>query len=136
MTGYLRWVPPRIDMSMPHPARMHDYWLGGGHNFAADRELAEKIMVMMPGIEDVARLNQAFLRRAALFMVESGIHQFLDIGTGIPKEDNTHEVAQRVAPDSRIVYVDYDPIVLAHAHKLLRSTPDPGTSGVRPGRAF
>ncbi|HEV2778354.1 MAG TPA: SAM-dependent methyltransferase [Actinophytocola sp.] len=119
MTGYLRWVPPRIDMSVAHPARMHDYWLGGGRNFAADRELAEKIIRMMPGVEDVARLNQAFLRRAALFMVEQGIRQFLDIGSGIPTVGNLHEIVRRAAPECRVVYVDGDPVAVAHTELLL-----------------
>ncbi|MFL6145863.1 MAG: SAM-dependent methyltransferase [Labedaea sp.] len=119
MTGYLRWVPPRIDMSVPHPARMHDYWLGGGHNFAADRALAEKIMALMPGVEDVARLNQAFLRRAALFMVDAGIRQFLDIGSGIPTVGNLHEIVQRADPECRVVYVDGDPVAVAHTELIL-----------------
>jgi hypothetical protein len=119
VTENLRWVPPRVDMDMPHPARMHDYWLGGGHNFAADRELAEKIMQLMPGIEDVSRLNQAFLRRAALFMVDSGIRQFLDIGSGIPTVGNLHEIVQQAAPDVRVVYVDHDPVAVAHGSLML-----------------
>jgi hypothetical protein len=121
VTGYLRWVPARIDMDMPHPARMHDYWLGGGHNFAADRELAEKIMQIMPGVEDVARLNQSFLRRAALYMVESGIQQFLDIGSGIPTVGHLHEIVQGRVPESRVVYVDSDPVAVAHSELLLET---------------
>jgi len=102
---------------------MYDYLLGGGHNFAIDREAAEQLIKLNPDIPMVSRTNRALLRRAVRFLVDQGITQFLDIGSGIPTSGNTHEVAQRVAPDSRIVYVDYDPIVLAHAHKLLRSTP-------------
>jgi hypothetical protein len=112
-------VPPRIDMSVAHPARMHDYWLGGGHNFAADRELAEKIMEVMPGIEDMARLNQSFLRRAALFLVDAGIRQFLDIGSGIPTVGHLHEIVQRAAPESRVLYVDSDPVAVAHTELIL-----------------
>jgi hypothetical protein len=125
VTGNLRWVPPRvdmIDMDVPHPSRMHDYWLGGGHNFAADRELAEKIMHLLPGVEDIARLNQTFLRRAALFLVEAGIRQFLDIGSGIPTVGNLHEIVQRAAPDARVVYVDVDPVAVAHTELILEST--------------
>jgi SAM-dependent methyltransferase len=121
VTDYVRWVPQRIDMNMPHPARMHDYWLGGCHNFAADRELAEKIMAVMPEIEDVARLNQSFLRRAALFLVESGIRQFLDIGSGIPTVGNLHEIVQRADPDCRVVYVDGDPVAVAHTELILET---------------
>jgi hypothetical protein len=119
VTGYLRGVPLRIDMDVPHPARMHDYWLGGGHNFAADRALAEKIMELMPGIEDVARLNQAFLRRAALFMVDAGVRQFLDIGSGIPTVGHLHEIVRRAAPESRVVYVESDPVAVAHSELML-----------------
>ena len=119
MTGYVRWVPARIDMDAPHPARMHDYWLGGCHNFAADRELAEKIMAILPGIEDVARLNQAFLRRSALFLVNAGIRQFLDIGSGIPTVGNLHEIVQRADPKARVVYVDPDPVAAAHTELIL-----------------
>jgi SAM-dependent methyltransferase len=121
VTGILRWVPPKIDLSRPHPARMHDYWLGGGHNFAVDRELAEKIMRLMPGVEDIARLNQAFLRRAAMFLVEAGIRQFLDIGSGIPTVGNLHEVVRRTAPECRIVYVDGDPVAVAHTELILEN---------------
>jgi SAM-dependent methyltransferase len=122
LTGYLRWVPPRIDMSMPHPARMHDYWLGGGHNFEADRALAEKIMLLMPGIEDTSRLNQSFVRRAALYMVETGIRQFLDIGSGIPTVGHLHEIVQRADPSCRVVYVDGDPVAVAHTELMLDGT--------------
>lgn len=131
VTGYLRWVPPRIDTDMPHPARMHDYWLGGGHNFAADRELAEKIMRIMPGVEDVARLNQAFIRRAALFMVDQGIRQFLDIGSGIPTVGHLHEIVQHKVPECRVVYVDYDPVAVAHVELMLANTK--GTAIVQAG---
>jgi len=106
-------------MNVPHPARMHDYWLGGGHNFTADRELAEKIIRILPGIEDVSRLNQAFLRRAALFLVSQGIRQFLDIGSGIPTVGNLHEIVQRADPKCRVVYVDSDPVAVAHTELIL-----------------
>src|SRR5215472_5876237 len=119
---------PEIDTSIAHVARVYDFLLGGKANFAVDREAAERAYAAWPGgLEGVradARAHRALLGRVVRYLAgETGLRQFLDIGTGIPKEDNTHEVAQRVAPDSRIVYVDYDPIVLAHAHKLLRSTP-------------
>ena len=119
MTDNLRWVPPRIDMNVPHPARMHDYWLGGGHNFTADRELAEKIIELLPAIEDIARLNQSFLRRAALFLVKEGIRQFLDIGSGIPTVGNLHEIVQRADPSCRVLYVDGDPVAVAHTELIL-----------------
>ncbi len=122
MSEDLHGVLPDINMGMPHPARMHDYWLGGGHNTAADRELAEKIMRIMPGIEDVARLNQAFLRRAALYMIESGVNQFLDIGSGVPMVGGLHEIVRRADPDSRMVYVDGDPVAVALAELLLQDS--------------
>jgi hypothetical protein len=108
-------------MNVPHPARMHDYWLGGGHNFAADRELAEKIMRAMPGVEDIARLNQSFLRRAALFLVNAGIRQFLDIGSGIPTVGHLHEIVRRADPECRVVYVDGDPVAVAHTELILEN---------------
>jgi hypothetical protein len=118
-----------FDTSVAHLARIYDYWLGGKDNFAADREAAEQAIAANPGILDSARGNRAFLARAVRFLVvECGIRQFLDIGTGIPTANNTHEVAQSVAPESRIVYVDNDPIVLAHARALLTSDPAGATA--------
>ncbi len=114
---------PRIDTSRAHPARIYDCWLGGKDNFAADREAAELALQAYPALAEGIRSNRAFLGRAVRFLVHEGIGQFLDIGTGLPAADNTHEVAQREAPDSRIVYVDNDPIVLRHAQALLTSTP-------------
>jgi len=114
---------PRIDTSRAHPARIYDSWLGGKDNFAADREAAELALQAYPELAEAIRSNRAFLGRAVRFLVGAGIRQFLDVGTGLPAGDNTHEVAQRAAPDSRIVYVDNDPIVLRHAQALLTSTP-------------
>src|SRR5215467_14101669 len=116
---------PDFDTSVPHIARVYDYWLGGKDNFAADRELGEQALQAYPKLVFSVRANRAFLARAVRFLAaEAGIRQFLDIGTGIPTADNTHEVAQRVAPESRIVYVDHDPIVLSHARALLTSKPE------------
>ncbi len=114
---------PAFDTSVAHPARVYDYWLGGKDNFAADREAAERVLAVSPGLRFRVRANRAFLARSVRYLAgEAGIRQFLDIGTGIPSANNTHEVAQAVAPDARIVYVDNDPIVLAHARALLTST--------------
>jgi hypothetical protein len=107
-----------------HPARRYNYLLGGKDNFAADRASADAIEKGMPTIRLAALENRAFLQRAVKFLAEQGIRQFLDIGTGIPTADNTHQVAQRIDPAARIVYVDNDPIVLAHARALLTSTPE------------
>jgi hypothetical protein len=113
-----------IDTSVAHPARVYDYWLGGKDNFAADREAAERVLAVTPGLRFRVQANRAFLARAVRYLAaEAGIRQFLDIGTGIPSANNTHEVAQAVAPDSRIVYVDNDPIVLTHARALLAGGP-------------
>jgi hypothetical protein len=113
-----------LDTSVPHIARVYDYWLGGKDNFAADRELAEKFMAADPSVTAGVRSNRAFLGRAVHYLVsEAGIRQFLDIGTGIPTANNTHEVAQRANPSARVVYVDNDPIVLTHARALLASDP-------------
>jgi len=119
---------PTFDTSVAHVARVYNYWLGGKDNFAADRAAAEQAMAAFPDIVLSARANRAFLRRTVTYLArEGGIRQFLDIGTGIPSASNTHEVAQSVAADSRIVYVDNDPVVLAHARALLTTTPDGAT---------
>jgi hypothetical protein len=104
---------------IPHPARVYDYWLGGKDNFAADREVAEKILAVAPETARSARSNRAFLRRAVRLAAEAGIRQFLDIGSGLPTMDNTHQVAQETAATARVVYVDNDPIVSAHGRALL-----------------
>lgn len=115
----LDWVPLGIDPNVPSMARTYDYLLGGAHNFAVDRQLAEAAERIMPRSREIARLNRAFLRRAVLFLVESGIRQFLDIGSGVPTVGNVHEIAQHAAPDARIVYVDKDPVAVAHSELLL-----------------
>jgi hypothetical protein len=108
---------------------MYDYWLGGKDNFAADREAAQAALAAYPGMVRLARANRAFLRRMVRYLAgEAGVRQFLDIGTGIPTAGNTHEVAQEVAPECRVVYVDYDPVVLTHARALLASTPEGTTA--------
>jgi hypothetical protein len=127
---------PEIDTSVAHVARVYDYLLGGRANFAVDRAAAERAYAAWPGgLEGVradARAHRALLGRVVRYLAaEEGIRQFLDIGTGIPKQNNVHEVAQRVAPEARIVYVDYDPIVLAHAHRLLASTPEGACAYIR-----
>ncbi len=117
-----------IDTTVPHSARIWNYWLGGKDNYAVDREAGDAWSVAQPEITHIARATRDFLRRAVTYQVrEAGIRQFLDVGTGLPTADNTHEVAQRLAPESRIVYVDNDPLVLAHARALLTSTPQGAT---------
>ncbi len=120
--------PAGIDTTVAHPARVYDYWLGGTNNFAADREAAERVLAATPGLRARVRANRAFLARVVRYLAaEAGIRQFLDVGTGIPSANNTHEVAQAAAPDSRVVYVDNDPIVLIHAQELLASAPEGAT---------
>jgi hypothetical protein len=115
---------PTFDTSVAHIARVYDYWLGGKDNFAADREAARQAMAAYPDMPSSVRANRAFLARAVRYLArEERIRQFLDIGTGIPTANNTHEVAQAAAPESRVVYVDNDPVVLAHARALLTSSP-------------
>ncbi|WP_329551550.1 SAM-dependent methyltransferase [Streptomyces sp. NBC_00696] len=115
----------RLQLDRPHSARVWNFLLGGKDNYAADREAGEMIVQMFPDIALLARLQRRFLVRAVRYLTEeAGIRQFLDIGTGLPTVDNTHEVAQRIAPESRIVYVDNDPLVLVHAQALLTSTPE------------
>jgi len=121
--------PVDLDTTVAHPARVYDYWLGGKDNFAADREAAEQAIAANPTIVPGVRTNRAFLRRTVSHLAgEAGIRQFLDIGTGLPSANNTHQVAQAVAPDSRVVYVDNDPIVLVHARALLTGTPQGATA--------
>jgi hypothetical protein len=122
-------MQPRIDTTKPHAARMYDYFLGGKDHFAVDRETAEQAIKAIPTGRTAARENRAFLGRAVRYLVaEAGVRQFLDIGTGLPSASNVHEVAQQVAPESRVVYVDNDPIVLAHARALLTSSPQGRTA--------
>ncbi|MDX6390654.1 MAG: hypothetical protein QOJ73_1717 [Streptosporangiaceae bacterium] len=120
---------PTFDTSVAHVARVYDYWLGGKDNFAVDRAAGEQAIAAYPDIVFSVRANRAFLARTVRYLTaEAGIRQFLDIGTGIPTSNNTHEVAQSVAPGARVVYVDNDPIVLAHARALLTSGPAGHTS--------
>jgi len=115
---------PEYDTSVAHIARVYDYWLGGKDNYAADRVVAEQVMQAYPDIVYSVRANRAFLARTFRYLAaEEGIRQFLDVGTGLPTANNTHEVAQSVAPECRVVYVDNDPIVLSHARALLASDP-------------
>jgi hypothetical protein len=112
-----------IDTTVPHSARIWNYWLGGKDNFAVDREAGDAWAATFPGVRDIALASRGFLTRSIRYLAEdAGIRQFLDIGTGLPTADNTHQVAQRIAPEARVVYVDNDPMVLAHARALLTST--------------
>ena len=120
-------VPTRskIDTTVPHSARIWNYWLGGKDHYPVDREAGDRYREIYPGIVDTARAGRYFMARSVRYLAgEEGIRQFLDVGTGLPAVDNTHEIAQRVAPESRIVYVDNDPLVLAHARALLSSRPE------------
>ncbi len=119
---------PSFDPAVPNPARMWNYWLGGKDHFAADRELAERVLEVMPSMPFIAQAARLFLIDAVHRLATvHGIRQFLDIGTGLPTADNTHDVAQRATPESRIVYVDHDPVVLTHAQALLTSSPEGAT---------
>ncbi len=122
-------VPPEFSNSEAHSARVYDYWLGGKDNYAADRAVGEAIAEQVPTIRTMVRAQRAFLGRAVRYLVrEAGIRQFLDIGTGIPTAGNVHEVAQEIAPDARVLYVDNDPMVLAHARALMTSHPQGQTA--------
>jgi S-adenosyl methyltransferase len=124
-------VPNGIDTTVAHPARRYDYWLGGKDNFAADRESGDAIAAKFPAIRTAVVENRRFLRRAVTFLTETaGVRQFLDIGTGLPTANNTHDVAQAIAPESRVVYVDNDPLVLVHARALLTSSEEGATAYV------
>ena len=114
-----------IDTTVPHSARIWNYWLGGEDNYTVDRAAGDQFSAIYPGIVDIARADRAFLGRVVRFLAgEAGVRQFLDVGTGLPTADNTHQVAQSVAPESRIVYVDNDPLVLVHARALPSSSPE------------
>src|SRR5919201_937493 len=117
------WVPQEVPLDQPNVARMWDYFLGGAHNFAVDREAAEQLFKLYPDLPLVSQTNRALLRRAVQFLIDVGIKQFLDIGSGIPTAGNVHEVAQRAEPDARVVYVAIEPVAVAHGRAILRDTP-------------
>ncbi|MEU1606780.1 SAM-dependent methyltransferase [Micromonospora matsumotoense] len=118
------WAPADVDLSRPSVARAYDYWLGGSHNFEVDREFARQALAAVPDLRLVARANREFLHRAVRFMLDEGIRQFLDIGSGIPTVGNVHEIAQQVDPDSRVVYVDIDPVAVTHSTHILAGQPN------------
>jgi hypothetical protein len=119
------WIPPEVDTTKANVARVYDYWVGGDHNFQADRDLARTITALDPNIRATMRANRAFLGRVVRFLAgQAGIRQFLDIGSGIPTENNVHQVAQDTAPGSRVVYVDNDDVAVAHSRLLLADNPD------------
>ena len=113
------WAPRSIDISVPSVSRIYDYYLGGSHNFEVDREAARKAMEFMPGLPKIMQANRAFMRRAVRFAVDEGITQFLDIGSGIPTFGNVHEVAQKASAEAHVVYVDHDPVAVAHSEAVL-----------------
>ncbi|WP_261557562.1 SAM-dependent methyltransferase [Frankia tisae] len=126
-----RFISADLKMDIPHSARVYDYFLGGKDNFPADRAAAEQIISVFPDVQNTTQQNRAFMLRATRYLTrEAGVRQFLDIGTGIPTSPNLHEVAQGLAPDARVVYVDNDPIVLVHARALLTSSPEGRTAYV------
>jgi len=113
------WPPPEFDTGIPHSARMYDYWLGGKDNYAADRAMAEAFLQQIPTLRTMAKENRDFVTRATRYLTRQGVRQFLDVGTGIPTSPNLHETAQELAPATKVVYVDNDPVVLAHARALM-----------------
>ncbi|MER8032492.1 SAM-dependent methyltransferase [Streptomyces bauhiniae] len=120
------WAPRSIDISVPSVSRMYDYYLGGSHNFEVDREAARKAMEFLPGLPKIMQANRAFLRRAVRFAAEQGIDQYLDVGSGIPTFGNVHEIAQAARPGARVVYVDHDPVAVAHSQAVLAGNEDAG----------
>ncbi|MFI5542655.1 SAM-dependent methyltransferase [Streptomyces sp. NPDC051815] len=113
------WAPPGIDISVPSVSRIYDYYLGGSHNFEVDRQAARRAMEFMPGLPKIMQANRAFMRRAVRHAVDEGVTQFLDIGSGIPTFGNVHEIAQAASPEARVVYVDHDPVAVAHSEAVL-----------------
>jgi len=116
--------PRELNLDAPSAARAYDYFLGGSHNYAADREFAHQVQQIVPWVANVARLNRSFLWRAVRFMTDAGIRQFLDLGSGIPTVGNVHEIAQQQCPGARVIYVDYEPVAYHHAQSLLADNPD------------
>jgi S-adenosyl methyltransferase len=114
------WVPNNVDVAVPSAARVYDYLLGGAHNFDVDRIVGKKVLQVQPNGRQIARSNRAFLTRAVRYLVDNGITQFLDLGSGIPTVGNVHEVAQRADPECRVVYVDYDAVAVAHSQLILQ----------------
>ncbi|MFJ8591693.1 SAM-dependent methyltransferase [Streptomyces sp. NPDC093598] len=120
------WAPRSIDISVPSVSRMYDYYLGGSHNFEVDREAARRAMEFMPGLPKIMQANRAFMRRAVRYAADQGISQFLDVGSGIPTFGNVHEVAQAARPGARVVYVDHDPVAVAHSEAVLEGNEHAG----------
>ncbi|SHI53576.1 SAM-dependent methyltransferase [Streptomyces sp. 3214.6] len=118
------WAPRSIDISVPSVSRIYDYYLGGSYNFEVDREAARRAMEFMPGLPKISQANRAFMRRAVRYAVGEGITQFLDVGSGIPTFGNVHEVAQAASPGARVVYVDHDPVAVAHSEAVLADNAD------------
>jgi SAM-dependent methyltransferase len=112
-------VPGGVDSDRPNVARLYDFFLGGHHNFAADREMGRQMLAAEPNARQIVAENRAFLGRAVRFLLAAGIRQFIDLGSGIPTQDNVHEIAQRGAPDARVIYVDNDPVAVAHSKQIL-----------------
>lgn len=129
MSERVAWVPDNTDAELPSAARVYDYLLGGGHNFAVDRAVGEKVLHALPNGRQIARSNRAFLRRAVLYMIEQGITQFLDLGSGIPTVGNVHEVAQETNPMCRVVYVDNDEVAVAHSQLILKDNQNAAVVG-------
>ena len=117
------WASEDVDIEHPSPARVYDYYLGGSHNFAVDRKMARQAIELWPELPLIMQANRAFLRRSVRYLVSQGITQFLDIGSGIPTEGNVHEVAQIASPECRVVYVDIDPVAVAHSRAMLSKNP-------------
>ena len=118
------WVTDGIDLNLPSASRVYDFYLGGFHNFSSDREMAERAIRDWPELPLIMRSNRAFLRRAVSYLIDQGVRQFLDIGSGIPTVGNVHEIAHELAPDSRVVYVDIDPVAVAHSEAILADNPN------------
>jgi SAM-dependent methyltransferase len=126
VTEDLSWVPPGVDTGRANVARVYDYWLGGSHNFLADKDVARSIMAVEPNTREGVRANRAFLGRAVRYLAASGIRQFLDIGSGIPTQGNVHEVAQQASAGARVVYADLDRVAVAHSRAILKGNPAAG----------
>jgi hypothetical protein len=124
VTEQVEWIPPQVDTTVPSAARIYDAFLGGGHNFAVDREFAKQAKLVFPGVDEACKANRSFMWRLVKYLVHQGVRQFLDIGSGIPTSGNVHEIAQRIDPACRVVYVDNELVAVTHSEMLLEDNPN------------
>ena len=127
------WIPPQVDLTVPSAARIYDALLDGGHNFEVDRAFAAKAKTVFPGVDEACKANRSFMWRLVRYLVDHGVRQFLDVGSGIPTAGNVHEIAQQIDPSCRVLYVDNELVAVSHSELLLRDNPNPTDAEIRKG---